>query len=97
MGGPRSPILEIRLIAVAPAARRRGVASALIDACISRARAAGYDDIGLHSTTYMADAIRIYLRIGFVRSPEHDIATPSGVQVMGFRLSLAHLLPSDTL
>jgi GNAT superfamily N-acetyltransferase len=85
-GRAPQPYPEIRLVAVAPSARRRGVAVTLLNACIERTRAAGFDAIGLHSTRYMGDAIRIYERIGFVRAPEHDFQTPAGVLVMGFRL-----------
>lgn len=82
------PYPEIRLVAVAPSWRRRGIATALLDACIERTRAAGYDAVGLHSTVYMADAVRLYQQRGFVRTPEHDFPTPAGVLVMGFRLHL---------
>jgi GNAT superfamily N-acetyltransferase len=86
-GRVAQPYPEIRLVAVLPAARRRGIAATVLNACIERTRAAGYDSVGLHSTEYMADAIRIYQRMGFVRAPEHDFQTPT-VLVMGFRLSL---------
>jgi GNAT superfamily N-acetyltransferase len=88
-GRAAQPYPEIRLVATAPQARGRGVATAVVGACIRLARAAGYADIGLHSTEYMADAIRIYQRLGFVRAAEHDFQTPAGVNVMGFRLRLA--------
>jgi GNAT superfamily N-acetyltransferase len=89
IGRVAQPYPEIRLVAVAPKARRRGVATAVLNECIRRTRAEGYGAIGLHSTQYMADAIRIYERMGFVRAPEHDFHPPSGVLVMGFRLDLA--------
>ena len=88
-GRAAQPYPEIRLVAVAPEARRRGIATALIDACIERAQAAGYHYIGLHSTDYMRDAIRIYERLGFIRALEHDFHSPTGVHVMGFRLNIA--------
>jgi ribosomal protein S18 acetylase RimI-like enzyme len=50
-GRAPQPYPEIRLVAVAPEARRRGIASTLLSACIERTRAAGFDVIGLHSTS----------------------------------------------
>jgi ribosomal protein S18 acetylase RimI-like enzyme len=64
------------------------VATVLLNACIARARAEGHDRIGLHSTRYMQDAIRIYRRVGFERAPAHDFQRPAGVRVMSFRLAL---------
>jgi GNAT superfamily N-acetyltransferase len=87
-GRAAQPYPEIRLVATAPAARRRGIGTAVVNACIQRSRAEGYRTVGLHSTQYMADAIRIYERLGFVRATEHDFQTPGGVLVMGFRLDL---------
>jgi GNAT superfamily N-acetyltransferase len=89
------PYPEIRLVAVLPQLRRRGVATQLLQACVERTRAEGYDAVGLHSTEYMADAIRIYERAGFVRAHEHDFQTPAGVLVMGFRLSLHRALDTS--
>jgi GNAT superfamily N-acetyltransferase len=87
-GRVAQPYPEIRLVATAPAARRRGIGTAVVNACIRRSHAEGYRTIGLHSTQYMADAIRIYERLGFVRATEHDFQTPGGVLVMGFRLDI---------
>jgi ribosomal protein S18 acetylase RimI-like enzyme len=78
----------VRMLAVAPAARRRGVGEALTVACIVRARAAGRTQVILHSTPVMTDAHRIYTRLGFVRATELDWEVPEVVVLWGFRLTL---------
>ncbi|MFI8960916.1 GNAT family N-acetyltransferase [Streptomyces sp. NPDC053493] len=64
---------EIRMLAVAPAARGRGVGEALVRACVDRARAVpGCVRIVLSTQTGMRTAHRIYERLGFGRAPERD-------------------------
>ncbi|MEV7280765.1 GNAT family N-acetyltransferase [Streptomyces sp. NPDC093111] len=64
---------EFRMLAVAHAARGRGVGEALVRACVDRARAVeGCARIVLSTQRTMATAHRIYERLGFVRSPERD-------------------------
>lgn len=80
---------EIRLLAVDQAARRKGVASALIDECIRRAKSKGYHFIGLHTGEFMTSAIALYERYGFERLPQHDFMPANdGVVVKAFRLSI---------
>ena len=80
---------EIRVLAVSPEARGQGIASALIDECIRRARAQGYEFIGLHTGQFMRDAIALYERYGFERLPQHDFEPANdGVIVKAFRLAL---------
>src|SRR5690606_15872044 len=55
----------IRMLAVAPHARGRGVGEALTRACIDRARAGGRRQVVLHSTDRMTAAHRLYTRLGF--------------------------------
>jgi len=62
----------IRMLAVAPEARGAGVGTALVRACLARARAGGRSCIWLHTTPEMTVAHRIYEREGFVRAPEAD-------------------------
>ena len=62
----------IRMLAVDPAAQGRGIGSALVDACIARARADGRRGLFLSSTPIMAAARRVYERSGFVRTPDRD-------------------------
>lgn len=62
----------LRLLAVAPEARRQGVGHALTTACLDRARARGARYVGLHTAPFMTSARRLYESLGFTRAPEHD-------------------------
>lgn len=80
---------EIRMLAVSPDHRGKGVASALIAECVRRARAAGSRAIGLHTGEFMKDARRLYERLGFERLPQYDFQpADDGITVMAFRLKL---------
>ena len=79
---------EVRLVAVAPEARGRGVARALMDECIRRARARGATAIGLHTSRSMAAAMALYSRMGFERTPETDFQPAGAELVEGYRLRL---------
>ena len=79
---------ELRLLAVAAAARGQGVGTALVEECIRRARRAGASALGLHTSESLQAAIRMYERMGFVRAPAGDFR-PSGAElVMAYRLAL---------
>jgi predicted N-acetyltransferase YhbS len=82
------PWPEIRLLAVAPAGRGRGVGAALMHECVRRARTSGARVLSLHTTDLMQTAQRMYERMGFVRSPELDFHPAPGVTVKGYRLEL---------
>jgi len=77
-GGPMADIAgpgeaEIRMLAVAREARRRGAGEALVRACVDRARATpGCVRVVLSSQPTMHSAHRVYERLGFVRTPERD-------------------------
>ncbi|MEV7193414.1 GNAT family N-acetyltransferase [Streptomyces sp. NPDC093510] len=76
-GGPMADIArdgetEIRMLAVAHAARGRGVGEILVRACVQRSRDAGRDRLVLSSSPSMRTAHRLYERLGFVRTPERD-------------------------
>lgn len=77
-----------RMLAVAPAARGRGVGEALAVACIERARSEGRAAVLIHSTPWMTAAHRLYGRLGFVRDPALDWAPVPGIVLIGFRLPL---------
>lgn len=78
---------EVRLLAVPPAARHRGIGEALMRECIERARRAGVPALSLHTTDFMAAAMRLYERMGFVRAPEIDIAATPEILIKGYRYS----------
>lgn len=63
---------ELRTLAVAPAARGRGVGGALVDRCLEEARSAGLTEVVLSSLPTMVPAHRLYVARGFVRRPELD-------------------------
>ncbi len=79
---------EFRMLAVAPAGRRRGVAEALVRACLDRARERGYDAMVLSTMPVQVAAQRLYERLGFRRTPERDWSPAPGVELIGYRLDL---------
>jgi GNAT superfamily N-acetyltransferase len=94
--GPNSATAEftdldaagIRMLAVDPAAQRRGVGAALSRACLDRARDTGKAQVVLHSTDRMTTAHRLYERLGFARDLSLDWEPYSEVWLRGFRLRL---------
>jgi ribosomal protein S18 acetylase RimI-like enzyme len=61
---------SLRLLAVAPAQRHRGVGRQLTEACVARAREDGAREIGLHTSELMSTARRMYERMGFREAGE---------------------------
>jgi predicted N-acetyltransferase YhbS len=78
----------IRMLAVAPGAQGRGVGTALVDACLDRAKTEGRTRVVLHSTPWMATAGRMYPRLGFRRAPERDREPAPGVELQGYEFEL---------
>ena len=78
----------IRLLGVHPRFRGKGAGRSLTEACIELARARGHAEVILHTTQVMKVAWRLYLRLGFERSPDLDFAQKK-FPVFGFRLHLA--------
>jgi ribosomal protein S18 acetylase RimI-like enzyme len=96
-GGPMAEIsgpseAEIRMLAVAHAARGRGVGEALVRACVDRARALpGCTAVVLSTQRTMRTAHRLYERLGFVRTPERDwnpLPEVYDIQLLAYRLTL---------
>jgi ribosomal protein S18 acetylase RimI-like enzyme len=79
---------EFRMLAVAPAGRRRGVGRALVYACLDRARAESMHEVLLSSLPQMTAAHALYREFGFVRAPELDHSPKAQVHLWAFRLSL---------
>jgi ribosomal protein S18 acetylase RimI-like enzyme len=77
----------IRMLVVAPVAQGRGVGTALVGACVERARSAGRARVSLHTTPSMVTAQRLYQRLGFRRAPERDWL-PGGLKLLGYVLDL---------
>lgn len=88
VGEAARPWPEVRLLAVAPAARGRGVGAALMRECIRRARANGATVLSLHTTDLMRVAKAMYERMGFVRATELDFRPAPSIVIQGFRLDL---------
>lgn len=85
----RADQAEFRMLAVPPSGRGRGVAGALVDACLARARAEGMGEMLLSSKPEMRAAHALYLARGFVRAPEYDHRPVPSVQLWAFRLELS--------
>jgi GNAT superfamily N-acetyltransferase len=84
----RAAAPELRLLAVAPEARGKGIGEALVNECIRRAKAIGAHELGLHTSRSMRSAMQLYERMGFVRAPERDFHPPGTEIVEGYRLPL---------
>jgi ribosomal protein S18 acetylase RimI-like enzyme len=78
----------IRLLAVHPDYRGRGIGRGLMDECIRRCRERGTKTIGLHTTELMKVARAMYERIGFERIPEFDFHPAPDTTVFAYRLDL---------
>ena len=79
---------EVRLLAVAPAARGQGVGAALVRECLRRARQAGATALTLHTTDLMQAAMQMYERMGFMRAPDLDFHPIPEVTIKGYRYTL---------
>ena len=68
--------LYLRSLAVAPAARGQGLGARLVRQAEDYARAQGLARLCLSTTPFLADAIRLYERMGFERSADgpHELA-----------------------
>jgi GNAT superfamily N-acetyltransferase len=87
-GGPMGEIAapeetEFRMLAVAPAARGRGVGTALLQHILDASR--GRAGVVCSSLPAMRAAHRIYGRLGFRRVPERDWSPVPGVDLIAFR------------
>jgi ribosomal protein S18 acetylase RimI-like enzyme len=86
---------EFRMLAVAPEARRRGVAEALVGVCVERAGELGYTAVVLSTLPEQRTAHRLYERLGFERAPELDWSPREEVDLRGYRLELARFAPAE--
>ncbi|GIG40062.1 GNAT family N-acetyltransferase [Cellulomonas phragmiteti] len=64
--------LELRMLAVDPEARGRGIADRLVGAALREAVADGARDVVLSTLDTMHAAHRVYARLGFAARPERD-------------------------
>jgi GNAT superfamily N-acetyltransferase len=83
--GINSPI--IRLLAVSPKARGRGIATALIQESARRSLEGGAALLHLHTSDMMESAVKLYERLGFERAYDKDIQKGETL-VKSYRLHL---------
>jgi ribosomal protein S18 acetylase RimI-like enzyme len=79
---------EFRMLGVRLAARGRGIAQALVSVCLERSLELGYHAVVLSTLPEMADAHRLYQRMGFRRLPERDWSPADGVDLIAFYMNL---------
>ena len=79
---------EFRMLAVAPAARGRGVGRTLVERCLERTRELGQLRLVLCTERGMAAAHRLYAGFGFTRLPERDWSPVPGVDLLAYGLDL---------
>ncbi len=79
---------EFRMLAVAPAARGRGVGRALVEDCVRRAYERGHRALVLCTTGIAGPAVRLYERLGFVRDATRDWAPVPEVPLYAYVLPL---------
>ena len=77
---------NLRLLAVDPGARGRGVGRRLVEACVQVARRAGKEIVTLHTTEQMVAAQRIYRTLGFRRDLSGDVELHPDLVLQAFRL-----------
>ena len=79
----------VRLIAVLPERRGRGIGKALVEECIRRSRDQNAAAFALHTTPYMTLAQGMYEGMGFVRVPEYDFHPRPDLTVMAYKYDLS--------
>ena len=80
--------LEVRMLATADHARRRGIADQLMAAAEAHARSLRLAGVILSTEPRMLGAHRLYERRGYRRAPERDW-TIDGIDLLVYRLTLA--------
>ncbi|MFT4231419.1 MAG: GNAT family N-acetyltransferase [Leucobacter sp.] len=80
--------LDLRLLAVSPLARRRGIGAALMHQATIRAEEGGFDAVALKTAPNMSGAHRLYEALGYRRAPERDGLWVDGEKVLDLRTYL---------
>jgi ribosomal protein S18 acetylase RimI-like enzyme len=79
---------SFRFFGVDPSVQGRGVGDAMVQWVIDESRRRGRRRIRIHTLESMPGAQRLYERIGFVRTPDHD-ENWDGITGLAFVLELA--------
>ena len=87
-GGPFAALAdteeaEIRMLAVSPEMRGRGLGSALVESCIDRARTEHRARVWLSTSPWMRAAQQLYESVGFQRVPQRDRVDISSGMALG--------------
>lgn len=86
---------DVRMLAVDPAAQGQRIGEALMRRCLHRARELGLSGLALSTQPSMRAAHRVYERLGFERAPDRDWQPMPGINLLAYRLDLAHGQPQD--
>ncbi|MGB9378531.1 MAG: GNAT family N-acetyltransferase [Mycobacteriales bacterium] len=86
LAGPGEAVF--RMLVVDPQWRGRGVAQALVQACLERARSAGCQRMVISTEPIMHAAHRLYQRMGFARDPGRDWTPVPGVDLLAYVIDL---------
>lgn len=93
-GGPYAELAasedeaEFRMLVVSAQARGQGIGTALIEECLTRARAAGKGRMVISTGEAMTAAHRRYEALGFVRAPVMDWSPSPGMTLLAYVLEL---------
>jgi GNAT superfamily N-acetyltransferase len=80
------PVGEVKRLFVRPAQRNGGWGRRLAEALIDEARAIGYRELKLDTLDWMADARKLYARLGFRECPAYYANPLPGVVYMALAL-----------
>lgn len=80
---------ELRMLAVDPRARGRGVGQALVEHCLTATRELGLAGVRISTLPGMTGAHRLYERLGFERAPDDDWSPVAHVRLLAYALRWA--------
>lgn len=78
---------EMKRLYVRPEGRGMGLGRALAEAAVERARALGYRGVKLDTLPWLAAALRMYARMGFVETAPYNDNPLAGVRFLALDLS----------